>query len=95
MQVKKDGCAVNEEELAARFQGIVQDANNRRSKNSLQPAVGLLTTDKRDSWAQVREELAQSKYLKCLDLHPLCLSIYFGFNSSREKRLEKRSNVLI
>lgn len=72
MQVKKDGCAVGEEELAAQFQGIVQDAHTRRSKNNLQPAVGLLTSDKRDSWAQVREELAQSE----LDVSPK-VTIYF------------------
>jgi len=69
VHVKKDGCAVNEEEIAARIQGIVQDAQVRRSKNSLQPAVGLLTTDSRDTWAQVREELAQSKLKLILNLH--------------------------
>ncbi|XP_065349254.1 choline O-acetyltransferase-like isoform X2 [Cloeon dipterum] len=58
--LKKDGCAVSEENIAAAVQGIVKDANARFSMNNLQPAIGLLTTNRRDTWAQVREQLAQS-----------------------------------
>ncbi|XP_059489583.1 choline O-acetyltransferase isoform X3 [Neocloeon triangulifer] len=58
--LKKDGCAVGEDLIAAAVQGIVKDATARSSMNGLQPAVGLLTTDRRDTWAQVRELLAQS-----------------------------------
>lgn len=55
LPVKQGGRGILEEELAMQVQAILQDTSP-----NVQP-VGLLTSDRRDVWADTREQLMQRK----------------------------------
>lgn len=66
---------VSEDNLTEQMKLIIQLA---KDKENLQPPVGLLTTEDRQTWSKLRNIMLKSKFILCLQVkNQLANSIIF------------------
>lgn len=58
---------LTEEEIASQFLHILQDASHQ----PLPPLVGILTSERRDTWAVIREQLREGETVSISFIHIL------------------------